>query len=170
MVQIGGTAFALTHTIQQEESSCLYPGRVAFARDAGNGNWDIIEKNLDTLIETPIGATLGAEIFPSTAGKYTVFSRLSGNQYDLWAYDRVMAQVFPISQAPGDQWLASTDGRRVVWEDWRNSATAPDIYMRFPDSAGDGHLHRAGKAAGPGHQRATSSGLTAARGSGASMT
>ena len=129
MVQIGGTASALTRTIQQEESSCLYPGRAVFARDAGNGNWNIIEKNLETLTETPIGATLGAEMYPSTAGKYTVFSRLSGTQYDLWAYDRVTASVFPVCQASGDQWLASTDGRRVVWEDWRNAETAPDIYM-----------------------------------------
>lgn len=128
-VPIGGAALPVTQTLQDEESACLVPGRVVFARNAGNGNWNIIERDLTTSVETPVGVTLSAEQYPSTSARYTVFSRLNGTDYDLWAFDRDTNATVPISTASGDQWLPWTDGQRVVWEDWRNASTAPDIYM-----------------------------------------
>ena len=128
---IGGSASAISLAPQNEWSPAISGNRVAWERDNGNGNWDIISYDLGTSTEKPVASSLSAEQYASTGGDYTVYSKLNGIDYDLYSYQHSTSATTLIAGGVGDQFMASTNGKRVVWEDWRSTTPgqAPDIYM-----------------------------------------
>ncbi len=92
--------------------------------------WNIMGANLAAPGRFTIAAPSTEAHEVAAAYPWVVWKVLvPATQYDLYAKNLMTGQEILISNAANDQQFPHTDGRYVVWEDWRNSATISDIYV-----------------------------------------
>jgi len=134
-------------TSLQEVNPAIRGGRIAYTRfDAGGSNIYVFDLATPAAPPVPVTST-GGFTLNDIDGNYVVFTT---GGIDVYSYDLATSVTTPIATASGNQQNPAISGTNVVWEDFRNPATASDIYMgNVFGTADDGIIIAAGTQKSP---------------------
>jgi beta propeller repeat protein len=130
----GGTAFPVAQAANTQQTPAVSGSTVVWADDrASIGVYKIYGATVNpatgAVSEFVIDTTAGVKSAPDISGRYVVYvNKPTGGNEDIYLYDLITSDITPICTNTAKQINPAISGNLIVWQDYRNNATYPDIY------------------------------------------